>query len=101
MLIICSSSPFIHGIFVSCTLQHFEDLVTGHFRIRAHDILSACSAYSQGRLVGCDIKMSMSDGNQGNSSASAGFKDKVKGITKKIAAALIENGAKDCEKFQA
>ncbi|KAL9261778.1 putative ubiquitin-conjugating enzyme E2 38 [Drosera capensis] len=81
--------------------KHFEDLVAGHFQIRAHDILSACSAYSQGALVGCDTKMSMSDGNQGNSSGSAGFKDKVKGITKKIAAALIENGAKDCEKFQA
>lgn len=33
-------------------LQHFEELVAGHFRTRAHAILSACRGYMEGVPVG-------------------------------------------------
>ncbi|MGV7468030.1 hypothetical protein PJI21_29035, partial [Mycobacterium kansasii] len=33
---------------------HFEDLVAGHFRVRAVDIMTACEAYAKGAEVACD-----------------------------------------------
>nr|XP_043627039.1 putative ubiquitin-conjugating enzyme E2 38 [Erigeron canadensis] len=35
--------------------QNFEDLVVGHFRERACDILKACKAYKDGLQVGSNV----------------------------------------------
>ncbi|CAI0388924.1 unnamed protein product [Linum tenue] len=41
---------------VSNVMQHFEDLVRGHFHSRAKDIMVACRAYMSDARVGCVTK---------------------------------------------
>jgi ubiquitin-conjugating enzyme E2 O len=33
-------------------LQHFVDLVAGHFRVQGHTILAACKYYMEGNAIG-------------------------------------------------
>ncbi|CAN0921736.1 Probable ubiquitin-conjugating enzyme E2 25 [Linum grandiflorum] len=42
-------------------MQHFEDLVKGHFNKRANDIMVACKAYTAGAQVGCLVKGGIQD----------------------------------------
>ncbi|GAB2274793.1 hypothetical protein Dimus_009567 [Dionaea muscipula] len=80
-------------------LKHFKDLVVGHFRLCAHDILTACVAYSEGAPVGCDIKKRVEDGDKGKSCVSPTFRANAKNAMMSLTSAFIINGAKDCEKF--
>lgn len=78
--------------------KNFEDLVIGHFRLRAQDILSACKAYSEGARIGCDIKKRLAGGDDENT-GSSDFKDSVKKWMKTLAPLFIENGANECKVF--
>jgi ubiquitin-conjugating enzyme E2 O len=42
-----------HQLFFACgSLQHFADLVAGHFRVHGHTILAACKYYLEGNAIG-------------------------------------------------
>ncbi|KAK3006729.1 hypothetical protein RJ639_017182, partial [Escallonia herrerae] len=69
--------------------KHFEDLVAGHFRSRAHDILSACKAY----MVGAEV------GSAARGSSSGEFKAAISGMMNALVSNFTRNGAKNCEQF--
>ncbi|KAM5585999.1 putative ubiquitin-conjugating enzyme E2 26 [Rosa sericea] len=78
--------------------KYFEEFVIGHFRNRAHDILSACKAYMDGAQVGCLVKGQI-QGVNGNKSCSQEFKNSVAGFLPTLVKQFTQIGAKDCEKF--
>lgn len=80
-------------------LQHFDDLVMGHFCSRAHDILVACQAYMDGAQVGCLVKGGVQDVDEGDKSCSKQFKDSLGGYVEKLVKEFSRIGANDCEKF--
>lgn len=80
--------------------QHFEDLVAGHFRVHAHDILTACKAYTEGAEIGCDIKKWVEEGDNAEKPGSPNFRQDVAKMMKTLLKYFINNGSKDCEKFQ-
>lgn len=80
--------------------QHFEDLVGGHFRVRALDIMTACKAYTDGAEVGCDVKKWLEEGGDAPKPGSANFRAEVGKMMKPLVKYFINNGAKECEKFQ-
>ncbi|KAK9664204.1 hypothetical protein RND81_14G025800 [Saponaria officinalis] len=80
--------------------QHFEDLVAGHFRVRAVDIMTACQAYAAGAEVGCDVKKWLEDGDNSPKLGSNNFRAEVSKMMKPLLKYFISNGSKDCEKFQ-
>ncbi|XP_021717373.1 putative ubiquitin-conjugating enzyme E2 38 isoform X2 [Chenopodium quinoa] len=80
--------------------QHFEVLVAGHFRVRALDIMTACKAYADGAEVGCDIKKWLEEGDNALKTGSSNFKTEVAKIMRPLVKYFINNGSKDCEKFQ-
>ncbi|KAL5571173.1 hypothetical protein UlMin_020770, partial [Ulmus minor] len=77
--------------------KHFEELVAGHFRQRAHDILIACKAYTEGALVGSNVKDEQ-DENQNNGSRE--FRSQVSRLMNSLIARFTENGSVDCEQFR-
>lgn len=79
--------------------KYFEDFVAGHFLKRAHDILVACKAYSDGAQVGCLVKGGVQDVDEGDKSCSQHFKDGLAGYMKTVVDAFTQVGAKDCDKF--
>ncbi|GAA0162498.1 ubiquitin-protein ligase [Lithospermum erythrorhizon] len=80
--------------------QHFEELVLGHFRVHAHDILSACKAYMEGASVGTVVKGKVQDGALVNEGTSATFKASVGGMMNGLISNFTKKGAVDCEKFR-
>ncbi|KAF5205164.1 Ubiquitin conjugating enzyme protein [Thalictrum thalictroides] len=85
--------------------KHFEDLVAGHFRVRAHAILEACKEYVKGHEVGSlpegeteeeeekqEITNDMISGRKN-------FALNLRTIVGSLIPAFISNGAKDCEKY--
>lgn len=80
--------------------QHFEDLVAGHFRVRALDIMTACKAYADGAAVGCNVKQWLEEGDNASKSGSPNFRTEVAKIMKPLNKYFINNGSKDTEKFQ-
>uniref|UniRef100_A0A803N1L6 E2 ubiquitin-conjugating enzyme n=1 Tax=Chenopodium quinoa TaxID=63459 RepID=A0A803N1L6_CHEQI len=80
--------------------QHFEDLVAGHFRVSALDIMTACKAYADGAEVGCDVKKWLEEGDNALKTGSSNFKTEVAKIMRPLVKYFINNGSKDCEKFQ-
>ncbi|KNA03489.1 hypothetical protein SOVF_208620 isoform A [Spinacia oleracea] len=80
--------------------QHFEDLVAGHFRVRAHDIMTACKAYVDGAELGCDVKKWLREGDKALKTSSPNFKAEVAKIMRPLLKYFIYNGSKECEKFQ-
>ncbi|XP_057509759.1 putative ubiquitin-conjugating enzyme E2 38 [Actinidia eriantha] len=46
--------------------KHFENLVADYFRLRAHDILSACKAYMEGAEIGSVVNGRVQDTNKAN-----------------------------------
>jgi ubiquitin-conjugating enzyme E2 O len=41
--------------FACVSLQHFADLVAGHFRVHGHTILAACKYYLEGNAIGSAV----------------------------------------------
>lgn len=75
-------------------LQHFEDLVAGHFWKRAHDILLACKAYMEGALVGSNV-----NDEAKKSRVSGEFKANVAIMMNKLVTSFTRNGSSDCDQF--
>lgn len=80
--------------------QHFEDLVAGHFRVHAYDILTACKAYTEGAEVGCSIKKWLEEGDNAERPGSTNFRQEVAKMMKPLLKYFLNNGSKDCDKFQ-
>ncbi|GMH11064.1 hypothetical protein Nepgr_012905 [Nepenthes gracilis] len=81
--------------------KHFEDFIAGHFRVRAHDILTACKAYCDGAEVGCNIRNRFQYGGyKEGDSGSEGFKAAITRTVKGLTASFIKNGSKDCGAFE-
>ena len=81
-------------------LQYFEDFVAGHFRIRAHDILSACKAYTEGALVGSLVGGRIGSGSEGKKGGSNEFREAVARMMNGLVTNFTKNGSKDCEQFR-
>lgn len=79
--------------------KHFEDFVAGHFRSRAHDILSACRAYMKGAEVGSVVNGRVQDDKDAQTSVSRDFKEAVGKMINGLVSNFIKNGATDCEEF--
>ncbi|KAF6141994.1 hypothetical protein GIB67_037962 [Kingdonia uniflora] len=78
---------------------YFEDLITGHFRERAHTILVSCKAYIEGAQVGCLAGGGVQDLEEGDKSSSQSFKIQVNMMVKTLVPAFAKIGAKGCEEF--
>ena len=76
-------------------MQHFEDLVVGHFRARELDIMMACLAYSEGAEVGCNVKEWFEEGENAPRPGSEEFKKTVHKRMKSIIKCLANNGSSD------
>lgn len=77
-------------------LQHFEDLVVGHFRARGIDIMAACKAYMEGVVVGRPLN------NEADKvKCPSDFKQGVKKMMTVLIKLFTNNGSKDLEKFLA
>nr|XP_043626055.1 uncharacterized protein LOC122597536 [Erigeron canadensis] len=79
--------------------KNFEDLVVGHFRARARDILMACKAYTEGVQVGCLVRGGVQDVDEGDNSCSTDFKNSVVLYIKNLIAAFKDIGANEAEEF--
>lgn len=79
-------------------LQHFDDLVTGHFHSHAHDILSACRAYMGGAVVGSVVKGKIQDGSKKGTSSE--FAASIRGMINGLVSSFTKIGAEDCEQFR-
>eukprot|EP00262_Sarcandra_glabra_P001181 TRINITY_DN111_c0_g1_i1.p1 TRINITY_DN111_c0_g1~~TRINITY_DN111_c0_g1_i1.p1 ORF type:complete len:508 (-),score=91.21 TRINITY_DN111_c0_g1_i1:280-1803(-) len=79
--------------------KHFEDFVMGHFRQRAHAILSACKAYMGGTQVGCLPGEGVQNVDEGEVFCSLNFKSSLSKLFSKLVKAFTENGATNCEQF--
>nr|GME02590.1 putative ubiquitin-conjugating enzyme E2 38 [Ipomoea batatas] len=80
--------------------KHFEDLVTGHFHIHAHDILSACKAYSEGASVGFADRGKPEGDNVPDNGRTRDFKAALTKITNVLVSTFTKFGVKDCEQFR-
>ncbi|KAF5200057.1 (E3-independent) E2 ubiquitin-conjugating enzyme [Thalictrum thalictroides] len=78
--------------------KHYEDLVAGHFFLRAHTILEACKAYMEGVKVGC-YSGSMQDMDEQAAGCSRKLQREISDILPRMVNALSRNGALDCEQF--
>ena len=76
-------------------MQHFEDLVVGHFRARELDIVMACLAYSEGAEVGCNVKEWFEKGENAPKPGMEIFKKAMQYIMKSIIQCLANNGSSD------
>ncbi|KAF7141142.1 hypothetical protein RHSIM_Rhsim06G0141900 [Rhododendron simsii] len=78
--------------------KYFEDFVAGHFRVRAHDVLSACKAYMEGAEVG-----SFDKGVPHSNTAVTNrpdFKAAVARMMNGLVNNFMKNGSEDCEQFR-
>ncbi|XP_031106533.1 putative ubiquitin-conjugating enzyme E2 38 isoform X2 [Ipomoea triloba] len=80
--------------------RHFEDLVTGHFHIHAHDILSACKAYREGAPVGFAERGKPEGDNVPENGRTRDFKAALTKITNVLVSTFTKFGVKDCEQFR-
>ncbi|KAL9677919.1 hypothetical protein QQ045_015756 [Rhodiola kirilowii] len=74
--------------------MHFEDLVVGHFRARAHDIMAACKAYLKGVAVGSPLNIEADKGK-----CSSEFKQGVTKMMTVLIKLFTNNGSTDLEQF--
>ncbi|KAL8126773.1 hypothetical protein AgCh_013892 [Apium graveolens] len=77
--------------------KHFEDFVTGHFRVWGRVILIACRAYMEGAVLGSDVKGKIEDSDKADVSQLQGFKKDVATILNKLVESFVGNGSTDCE----
>ncbi|KVI04259.1 Ubiquitin-conjugating enzyme, E2 [Cynara cardunculus var. scolymus] len=98
-----AGTPYHDGLFVfdmhlpptyPDSPPHFEDLVVGHFRSRAHAILSACRAYMEGFEVGL-----MVNGGE-KKDGSKTFKADVGRMVNGLVSSLSKCGATNCDQFR-
>ncbi|CAI9089401.1 OLC1v1023967C2 [Oldenlandia corymbosa var. corymbosa] len=81
--------------------KHFEDLVAGHFRVHAYDILESCKAYMEGAQVGSLVKGKPLDGKIFKKmTPSPTFKADVAKMVNGLISNFTRYGARDCEKFR-
>ncbi|CAL5336757.1 hypothetical protein CsSME_00019700 [Camellia sinensis var. sinensis] len=81
--------------------KHFEDLVAGHFRLQAHDILSACKAYMEGAEVGSVVRGVVEDtNNKAEKNQPGEFKEAIARMMNSLVTNFNKNGSKDCEQFR-
>ncbi|KAL3364047.1 hypothetical protein AABB24_013005 [Solanum stoloniferum] len=81
--------------------KHFEDLVIGHFRCHAVDILSACKAYIEGAPVGSVGKGIVQDLSATAEKSSSTFRESVSRMKNGLITLFTKNGANDCDRFRA
>ncbi|XP_059284068.1 putative ubiquitin-conjugating enzyme E2 38 [Lycium ferocissimum] len=81
--------------------KHFEDLVIGHFRCHAADILSACKAYINGAPVGSVVKGMVQGASATEERSSTIFRESVSRMLNGLISLFTKNGAKDCDRFRA
>ncbi|KAH0656357.1 hypothetical protein KY285_031239 [Solanum tuberosum] len=81
--------------------KHFEDLVIGHFRCHAVDILSACKAYIEGAPVGSVVKGIVQDLSATAEKSSSTFRESVSRMKNGLISLFTKNGANDCDRFRA
>lgn len=82
-------------------MQHFEDLVKGHFRCHAVDILSACKAYIEGAPVGSVVNGIVQDLSATAEKSSVTFRESVSRMKNGLISLFTKNGANDCDRFRA
>ncbi|KAI3718458.1 hypothetical protein L6452_19330 [Arctium lappa] len=76
--------------------KHFEELVGGHFRSRAHSILLACKGYMEGVPVGC----TSDDKIPNEKSGSKSFKAAVGKLMNGLISNLSRYGVTNCEQYR-
>ncbi|XP_004243354.1 putative ubiquitin-conjugating enzyme E2 38 [Solanum lycopersicum] len=81
--------------------KHFEDLVKGHFRCHAVDILSACKAYIEGAPVGSVVNGIVQDLSATAEKSSVTFRESVSRMKNGLISLFTKNGANDCDRFRA
>ncbi|KAE9601061.1 hypothetical protein Lal_00023863 [Lupinus albus] len=82
--------------------KHFEDLVAGHFRERAYDILIACRSYVEGAPVGAvvhDLAQTTYNSTPYNDNQKE-FQSAVSRMMNTLIAFFTKNGSTDCEEFR-
>ncbi|KAK1370464.1 Ubiquitin-conjugating enzyme 25 [Heracleum sosnowskyi] len=79
--------------------QHFEDFVSGHYRVWGRVILIACTAYMEGAVVGSDVKGNFKDLGKVKTSQLQGFKRNVATMLNMLVESFTRNGSTDCEEF--
>ncbi|MED6159393.1 hypothetical protein PIB30_041961 [Stylosanthes scabra] len=80
--------------------KHFEDLVAGHFRTRARDILTACRSYSEGAPVGSVVhNLGQTSSNKAANNQKE-FQLAVHRMMNTLIAFFTKNGSTDCEEFR-
>ncbi|KAL1366552.1 putative ubiquitin-conjugating enzyme E2 38 [Arachis ipaensis] len=80
--------------------QHFEDLVAGHFRTRARDILTACKLYSEGAPVGSVVYNLGPTVSNSTAKNQKEFELAVHRMMNTLIAFFTKNGSTDCEEFR-
>lgn len=81
--------------------KHFEDLVIGHFRCHAVDVLSACKAYLEGATVGSVVEGIVQGASTTEDRSSTIFRESVSRMMNGLISLFTKNGAKDCDRFRA
>ncbi|KAL4585265.1 hypothetical protein LXL04_009881 [Taraxacum kok-saghyz] len=76
--------------------KHFEELVAGHFRTRAHGILSACRAYMEGVPVGFIVDGKIPEEKSGSKMFKANVGKMVNGLVNNFS----RYGATDCDQYR-
>ncbi|MCD7466838.1 hypothetical protein HAX54_003876 [Datura stramonium] len=103
-------TPYHDGLFVFDVLfpqnypdvpPHFEDLVIGHFRCHAVDVLSACKAYLEGATVGSVVKGIVQGASATEDRSSTIFRESVSRMMNGLISLFTKHGAKDCDRFRA
>jgi ubiquitin-conjugating enzyme E2 O len=79
--------------------KYFEDFVAGHFRVHAHNILSACKAYMEGAEVGSFDKERVPHSNTAETNR-PDFKAAIARMMNGLVNNFIRNGSEDCEQFR-
>ncbi|KAH7861370.1 hypothetical protein Vadar_025271 [Vaccinium darrowii] len=79
--------------------KYFEDFVAGHFRVCAHNILSACKAYMEGAEVGSFDKERVPQSNTAETNR-PDFKAAIARMMNGLVNNFVRNGSEDCEQFR-
>lgn len=87
--------------------MYFEDFVYGHFRVRAHSILEACTEYLKGAEVGSHVETEEEEGQEKEAEDILSdkktflkkFREDLSVVVGNLIPVLIKNGASDCEKY--
>ncbi|KAK7319142.1 hypothetical protein RJT34_03860 [Clitoria ternatea] len=82
--------------------KHFEDFVSGHFRTRARDILTACKSYAEGAPVGSVVHnlAQSSDDSSATKNSQKEFQSAVSRMMGTLIAFFTKNGSTDCDEFR-